>query len=187
MCQLEMRRACAHVVSVCVYVCGSNGGLQKGGGCRYRRGTFNLHSDWAWRGGVHPYHAPASKRHYSPPPLPPPAPTAPPAPSLNHRKHKQPGLILALQPELGGEAQNKPAAAQRGVWEEEEEEGGGRRWWGGGGCWVGQHVQHNQDKQKHCMHIKPMSDLTCEKTAGLAGRARGGRTNTFKEPKLAGA
>lgn len=37
--------------SVYVCVCG-DGGLQEGGCSRNKRRTFNLHSDWAWRGPV---------------------------------------------------------------------------------------------------------------------------------------
>lgn len=126
MCQLDMRRACAHVVSVCV--CGV-GGLQKGGLCRYRRRTFNLHSDWAWK-GVRPYHMPASRGI---------TPTSSPE-------------TQAVWADFGsatwtqGVVQNKPAAAQRCL----EREGEGRE----RSCWAGQHIQHSQDKQNTVLQDK---------------------------------
>ena len=83
---------CMCACSVCMCVCGV-GGLQEGGCCRYRRRTFNLHSDWAWKGSVLIMRwRPGSFNSFDPPRL--------PLLSPHHRKHKQPGTILALQPEL---------------------------------------------------------------------------------------
>lgn len=74
-----------------------------------------------------------------------------------------------------GVVQNKPAAAQRCL----EREGEGRE----RSCWVGQHIQHSQDKQNTVLqdkkkkrerraHVQQMSDWACKKTR-RAGRARG--------------
>lgn len=119
MCQLEMRRACAHVVSVCV---SGVGGLQEGGCCRYRGRIFNLHSDWAWRGSVLIIcWCPEAS-----------TPTSSPE-------------TQAVRADFGsatwtrGVVQNKPAAAQRCL----ERGGEGRE----RSCWVDQHIQHSQDKQ----------------------------------------